>query len=452
MSAPLIVVPGATTAITRRTTLRKAFLAPWHPLVEDNWLYSLADAQRETGVEVHSSVLNITHHHTDVTPTRDNLPEFTRRFHRDMSCSLHTLLCQERYDVPRELWDDRQTHYMRLVDAEAQASRLIYDALNPCAAGLVQRPEHMPMRTLDFGLWKTGFIEVKRPPVYFGKDRPERLKLYLTPPPVLYRAFGGDIDALVYQMNKLMEDGIRAIRDARTRPVMGAKVIRRIHPWSEPRTMRESGAGRVPTFRIGARNMLGYAQRRDGAREVTSFRRGHHETRTARRDGDLEQSYPHGTYAARVYHGAPVDDVSHDALVAQPGPLLEDVKAELAREQRDRDAVRERTRDIVDEVREAWRDEAAEVVADAELNRVEVVHVAAARRRGPKESGGGDGAAGGDVGDVGEDEAADRGPAVVRHRFDRRRRETARRMVILRDRRRGRPRRGDASHGSDPPH
>ncbi len=246
MSAPLIVVPGATTAITRRTTLRKAFLAPWHPLVADCWLYSLADAQRETDVEVHFSTLNITHHHTDVTPTRDNLPEFTRRFHRDLSCSLHTLLCQERYDAPRELWDDRQTHYMRLVDAEAQASRLIYDALNPSAAGLVQRPEHMPMRILDFGLWKTGFIEVDRPPLYFGKDRPDRLKLYLTPQPVLYRAFGGDIDALVYQMNKLLEDGIRAIRDARTRPVMGAKVIRRIHPWSEPKTMRESGGGRVP--------------------------------------------------------------------------------------------------------------------------------------------------------------------------------------------------------------
>ncbi|RLB48668.1 MAG: hypothetical protein DRJ42_22665, partial [Deltaproteobacteria bacterium] len=224
VSAPLIVVPGATTAITRRTTLRKAFLAPWHPLVADCWLYSLADAQRETDVEVHFSALNITHHHTDVTPTRDNLPEFTQRFHRDLSCSLHTLLCQERYDAPRELWDDRQTHYMRLLDAEGQASRLIYDALNPCAAGLVQRPEYMPMRTLDFGLWKTGFIEVRRPPLYFGKDRPEILKLYLTPQPVLDGAFGGDLDALVYQMNKLLEDGIRAIREARTRPVMGAKV------------------------------------------------------------------------------------------------------------------------------------------------------------------------------------------------------------------------------------
>ena len=44
-----------------------------------------ADAQRETDVEVHFSGLVVTHHHTDVTPTRNNLPEFNRLFHRDPS-------------------------------------------------------------------------------------------------------------------------------------------------------------------------------------------------------------------------------------------------------------------------------------------------------------------------------------------------------------------------------
>ncbi len=98
---------------------------------------------------MHFSGLDITHHHTDATPSRENLPEFTARLHRE---------------------------------------------------------------------WKTGFIEVERPPLYFGEDRPERLKLYLTPPPLLYREFGGVIDALVYQMNKLMEDAIRGIRDAGDNP------------------------------------------------------------------------------------------------------------------------------------------------------------------------------------------------------------------------------------------
>ena len=106
VTAPRIVVPGATVAISRRTTLRKAFLAPWHPLVSQVWLYSLADAQRNTGVAVHHGVTAITHHHLIVTAEAANLPEFTWRVHHDTSCALNTLLARERYDAPRELFDE----------------------------------------------------------------------------------------------------------------------------------------------------------------------------------------------------------------------------------------------------------------------------------------------------------------------------------------------------------
>jgi hypothetical protein len=282
MTTPRIVVAGATMALTRRTVLRKAFLAPWDPMVDQMWLYALADAARETEVAVHFSGCDINHHHTDVTGTRDNLPEFTRRFHRDLSCGLHTLLCARKYDAPRELFDDRPTHWVRLLDAPAQASRLIYDITNPVAAGLVARPEHMPMRTLDVGLWKTGYIDIARPPLYFDESRPEIVRLYLTPPPLLYEAFGGDLDALVFQMKRLENDAIRALRDAQKRPVMGAKNVTRIHPWSEPRTMREPGGNPVPTFRIGARGILGRTRRIEGACEVRAFRHAHRDTRIAR--------------------------------------------------------------------------------------------------------------------------------------------------------------------------
>ena len=38
------IVTGATYALTRRTTIRKAFLAPWHPLVIDVIEYVVAEA------------------------------------------------------------------------------------------------------------------------------------------------------------------------------------------------------------------------------------------------------------------------------------------------------------------------------------------------------------------------------------------------------------------------
>ena len=47
-----IVVRGGTIAVDRRTTLRKAFLAPWHPMVQQIFLYALADAQRNVVIRI----------------------------------------------------------------------------------------------------------------------------------------------------------------------------------------------------------------------------------------------------------------------------------------------------------------------------------------------------------------------------------------------------------------
>ena len=154
MTAPRCIVAGATTAISRRTTLRKAFLSPWGPMVRQIWLYALADAQHETDVAVHHGICVVNHHHLTVTPTHANLPKFSQRLDRDISCALNTLLIERRYDAPRELFDGRQPHYMRLCDAQAQSSQLVYEHNNCVAAGLVQRPEHMPDYTFDFDLWK----------------------------------------------------------------------------------------------------------------------------------------------------------------------------------------------------------------------------------------------------------------------------------------------------------
>jgi hypothetical protein len=82
MTSPRMIVAGATTAVTRGTTLRKVFLSPWDPLVQQCWPYALADAQRQTGVAIHHGSLVINHEHLMVRPSYDNLPEFTRRLHR----------------------------------------------------------------------------------------------------------------------------------------------------------------------------------------------------------------------------------------------------------------------------------------------------------------------------------------------------------------------------------
>ena len=130
VTAPRIVVPGATVAVTRRCTFRKAFLSPWHADVPRNWLFALAHAQLRTDVAVHLGQCVVSHHHLDVTPERDNFPEFLQLLHHDISSALNVLLARERYDRPGELFDKRSTHVMRCLDAAAQATSLNYTFLN----------------------------------------------------------------------------------------------------------------------------------------------------------------------------------------------------------------------------------------------------------------------------------------------------------------------------------
>jgi hypothetical protein len=442
VSSPGIYVRGATVALTRRTTMRKAFLAPWHELVEHIRLWFLAVAQVETGVEIHASHDVVSHHHTRVTPTDDNLPDFLRIVHGETSRALNTLLAREGYDAPGEIFDDRPTHQMRLLDAEAQASHHVYEHLNTVAAGLVARPELMPGLKLSHEQWKSsGPLVVPRPPIYVDPRRsPAELPLHITPDPELYAAFDGDLAALTHHLDRLVDHGLRRVRDARRgRRPLGAKAVRRIHPWSEPRTLRETRGQPVSTFKAGASDILGVELEVAAAGEVTRFRAEHREARIARREGDLDAAYPYGTYAARVYEGAPVEPVPRsDAVLAKPGRTLEEVKEQLAeRDSVDPEERRAARRRLVDEVKAAWSEEAPAVVAHDDLELCRKVAV----------SGAGEDAAKADAPDAAP------GGVEVRHRLDRRPegRSSAARIVTLRDGRRGRPRRSDEPGGSDPP-
>ena len=356
--------------------------------------------------------------------------------HGESSKALNALMARERYDQPRQVWDDRATHSMRLLDAEAQAAHMIYGHVNAVAAGLVRAPSEMPGWTFDFGMWK-GTIMVRRPPGYFDPDvYPEWLPLTFTPSPELYRAFGGDLDALVHHMRKLAQGAVGALWEARKgRPVIGAAALRRIHPWNEPRTMREPGGDRVPTFKHGARGLT--AKRWDiaGALDTKRFRGEHHEARLERLAGE-PAVFPYGTYLTRVQHGVEVAEPHGDALVALPGMTLDEVKAELA----NGEGARARELELeLEPIRDAFRDEAGDIV---EVEDVELVPTSPPV---PTSSASSSASA--------ETEPAWPGPRA-RHRFtpgasdaERAGEGGASRVVVLRDLRRGRP----PKKSTDPP-
>ncbi|MBZ0117212.1 MAG: hypothetical protein K8H88_09470 [Sandaracinaceae bacterium] len=434
MTAANLVVRGATVALTRRTNYRKAFLAPWDSRVGDAWLYCLALAQQKTGVAIHQSTLVINHHHTEITATDENLPVFTRLLHGEFSKALNTLMALERYDQPHQVWDERGTHTMRLVDAEAQAAHLTYSHVNPVAAGLVRTLGEMPGWTFDYGMWKGGVIRVRRPPFYFDPEvYPEWLPLWLTAVPLMYLAFDGDLDALVHHMRKLAEDATRQLHAARNgRPVMGAKALRRIHPWNEPRTMREPGGDRVPTFKVGASGLTAKRWEIQACRETTQFRQEYREARLKWVAGE-DVELPYGTYLLRVQYGARVAEPDPDAVVGAPGPTLDEVREQLAA-RRGESMAREA---LLEPVREAFREEAQDVV---EVEQLDLEGASTSSSVGVP------GSVSADV------EKSPRRTGRVRHRFsrdatdlDRAGSQGAARLTVLRDRRRGRPK------STDPP-
>ena len=127
----------------------------------------------------------------------------------------------------------------------------------------------------------------------------------------------------------------------------------------------------------------------------------------------------------RVFHRVEVAEPLPDAIVAQPGPLLNDVRgqAEGARAQ------------VAEEVRAAWKEEAGEVASADDLD--------FASGRTPSVSA--------PASSESTSEPTARPEAEVRHRFHRDRDDDERhprRLIIERDQRRGRP---PKKAGSDPP-
>jgi hypothetical protein len=390
-------------------------------------------------VDIHSTRLVLNHQHTTATPEGEVLPDYMQRVHRDTSCAINTLLAHERYDAPGELFDDRSPHVMRLMDAPAQMTQLAYEQNNCVAAGLVSRPEHMPDHVFDFDLWKSEGIVVKRPELYFGKSRPSELLLTFTPPPLLLREFDGDLDKLIYSMKRLSDHAGQQLRNARRgRAPIGAQALRRLHPWSEPSTLRERRGQHVPSYRIGARGIDGCIAAAAAAAEVRQFRRDNRDVRLARKAGDYSAAFPFGTFEQVVIHGAPMHAQCNDnAFVTKPGPLLADVLHELAQErsQHERQAARAQAIATGNDAYLAFEEEAATLATEDEM----VFDTPTHRKTSSGDK---------------TPTTTERQQAVVQHRFTRSKNDPTtapQRIITLRDARRGRPRRSTGKHGADPP-
>ena len=391
---PRPITENACVALTRRTSLRKAFVAPWAGSSRDavsgadalrrgasgasRWdevgqifAYAAAMAQRATKIDWHQLVLNVTHHHSQATPRDRELAEATRILHRTTACALNGLLRKRGFDAPGSVWDKRQTSWTTLVDVEAVIGRAIYDDVNCVAAGGGAHPLEVPCgHHLGFDLWKAGGIAVPKPEndAFSSKKLPQELELRLTPPIALVRQFDGDLDAIVAYLTELRDARCAQLAKERVGRVRGVKKMRHVHPWDEPDTEREVAGGSGPTFAVGRPGDEGVRLRAHCRSESYAHRDAHRARIVRWKAGDRTSPCPAGTLRGHTFLGMPLDVPAFGAILGAPHPSREEVEAELV-EKRARRAKLEEARRERMRLREERRERARQLAELEELER-----------------------------------------------------------------------------------
>jgi len=382
MTAAKIVVEGATYALTHRCAFRKLLLTPLTPVVHDGMLYALGRALEQTNTRMHHGVFMPNHPHLAVTSTEPNLPVFKRRFYGEVGKFIKVALAEHGFEPPERVFAEGGGHQMRLVNEAAQLAYLHYQDVNTVSAGLVEEVEQYPGFSSDLGLMNGGVLVVRRPPFYFDRGQPDEIEIPFCAPPLLERRHGSSRE-VVYQLRRARTDKERALAKHRTRPVLGALAVTQQHPWNEPRSPRRFREGSTPSFMVARDEEL----RVRCCVETTDFRRRHTEARRARLRGE-DAVFPYGTYAMRVQHGAPVDDVaSTDGRVVNAPGSLERRGDACAREERRtlnralrREAAAVNVEELEDSLADRLADSASETVDRRRASSVVLANAAVSGR------------------------------------------------------------------------
>jgi hypothetical protein len=182
MTRPRIVDPGATLALSRRTTRRHFLLNPDEARqMEQVYWYCLA----------YAACLMSTHAHEVITDVHGVYPRFLETFHRNLA------LCTKAYrGWPEEVFNKDSSGVHALLTPDAIVESIAYLIANPVEAGAVRYAKDWPgAHTLPAHVG-TRVICVKRPLHYFdpnNREWPEELELRLEMPVALEVDYGPEL-------------------------------------------------------------------------------------------------------------------------------------------------------------------------------------------------------------------------------------------------------------------
>ena len=291
MTAPRQVVVGRVQMLTRRCTQRQYLLRP-DALVEQIYLYCLAEAAARYEITLHGWIAMSNHEHVIVRDNLGNLPEFMAHRNKMAAKALNA-----HWNRSENLWSAEQPSVVHLADLETRFEKLIYLLANPVADHLVERLADWP-GACSFQLHLSGRSKtVERPRGFFRTDGPMPKELTLRAEKLegfdhlSDREWADKIGAAVQKK----EEQARKQRATNNRRVFGRKAVLRVQPTDAPTTARPR---RTTRPHLACRN----PERREyELRVVRDFRSAHRNALLMWIAGWRSVPFPAGTYRMRAF-------------------------------------------------------------------------------------------------------------------------------------------------------
>jgi putative transposase len=276
--------------ITRRCTQRQFLLRP-DPETNNAFIYCLAVAAQQHGIDVLFTVAMSNHHHTGIYDAAGNYPAFLEHFHKLLA------KCQNARRGRREnFWSSEQTSVVLLADERDFLARLTYAVCNPVKDHLVARAEEWPGVVSLPSALRGGVLTARRPRHFFREDgdMPERVTLTFQQPHFLKHLTAHEYAELVTENVKRAEDAAGQERRRTGRRVAGRAAILR-QDWRDcPRTAADEKADPV----TGGGSQWG---RMEALLRNRAFRDAYIAAREALKSGVRDAVFPAGTYWLRRF-------------------------------------------------------------------------------------------------------------------------------------------------------
>ena len=292
MTLPRPVEPGRKYLVTRRCILRSFLLTPCDE-VNQVLLYTLGLYAPRFGVAIHAITALSNHWHLVLTDVCGELPDFFMHLHGTIARALNVLRNRN-----GAFWEAKQYGRVELLDDNTVLDKMVYVAVNPVAAGLVDDGEKWPGLRLVPDASGRVVIRATKPEFFFREEDglPDEVEVVIERPAIDDDLDDGEFAARLDDAIEYREAELRRSAADEGRRFLGVRRVKKQDPFATPAT-REAIGGINPRFASRNRELLGRAKA-----EYRSWLAWYYDALERFNQREREAVFPSGTWKMRVFH------------------------------------------------------------------------------------------------------------------------------------------------------